>query len=79
MTPPLHSIISRLHLKQLRLIVALGEPGSLQMASQQVASTQPGASTALQDIETSFGTPCSFASTAWSPMPSAIACSARRA
>ena len=41
MTPPLHSIISRLHLKQLRLLVALGEHGSLLKASQQVALTQP--------------------------------------
>jgi len=57
MTPPLHSIISRLHLKQLRLLVALGEQGSLLKASQQVALTQPGASKALQEIETTFGTP----------------------
>jgi len=56
MTPPLHSIISRLHLKQLRLLVALGEHGSLLKASQQVALTQPGASKALQEIETTFGT-----------------------
>lgn len=57
MTPPLHSIISRLHLKQLRLLVALGEHGTLLKASQQVALTQPGASKALQEIETTFGTP----------------------
>ena len=56
MTPPLHSIISRLHLKQLRLLIALGEHGSLLKASQQVALTQPGASKALQEIETTFGT-----------------------
>lgn len=57
MTPPLHSIISRLHLKQLRLLVALGDQGSLLKAAQQVALTQPGASKALQEIETTFGTP----------------------
>jgi len=57
MIPPLHSIISRLHLKQLRLLVALGEHGSLLKASQQVALTQPGASKALQEIEMTFGTP----------------------
>jgi len=57
MTPPLHWIISRLHLKQLRLLVALGEHGSLLKAAQQVALTQPGASKALQEIETTFGTP----------------------
>ena len=56
MTPPLPSIISRLHLKQLRLLVALGEHGSLLKASRQVALTQPGASKALQEIETTFGT-----------------------
>ncbi|WP_175782880.1 LysR family transcriptional regulator [Burkholderia anthina] len=57
MTPPLHSIISRLHLKQLRLLIALGDQGSLLKAAQQVALTQPGASKALQEIETTFGTP----------------------
>ncbi|NUZ08378.1 LysR family transcriptional regulator [Piscinibacter koreensis] len=57
MIPPLQSIISRLHVKQLRLLVALGEHGSLLKASQQVALTQPGASKALQEIETTFGTP----------------------
>jgi DNA-binding transcriptional LysR family regulator len=57
MTPPLASIISRLHLKQLRLLVALGEHGSLLKASRQVALTQPGASKALREIETTFGTP----------------------
>lgn len=57
MTPPLSSIVSRLHLKQLRLLVALGEHGSLLKASRQVALTQPGASKALQEIETTFGTP----------------------
>jgi len=56
MIPPLPSIISRLHLKQLRLLVALGEHGSLLKAAQQVALTQPGASKALQEIETTFGT-----------------------
>jgi DNA-binding transcriptional LysR family regulator len=57
MTPPLNSIISRLHLKQLRLLIALGDHGSLLKAAQQVALTQPGASKALQEIETTFGTP----------------------
>lgn len=56
MTLPLHSIISRLHLKQLRLLVALGEHGSLLKASQQVPLTKPVASKTLQAIETTFGT-----------------------
>lgn len=57
MTPSLNSIISRLHLKQLRLLIALGDHGSLLKAAQQVALTQPGVSKALQEIETTFGTP----------------------
>jgi DNA-binding transcriptional LysR family regulator len=78
MTPPLHSFVSRLHLKQLRLLVALSEHGSLVKASQRVALTQPGASKALQEIETTFGTPL-FVRTnrGWTPMPSAIARSPR--
>ncbi|MBZ9809194.1 MULTISPECIES: hypothetical protein [unclassified Mesorhizobium] len=44
MTPPLRSIISRLHLKQLRgSWFALGEHGSLLKASQQVALTRSDA------------------------------------
>ncbi|CAM4038464.1 LysR family transcriptional regulator [Bordetella tumulicola] len=57
MIPPLNSIVSRLHLKQLRLLIALGDHGSLLKAAQQVALTQPGASKALQEIETTFDTP----------------------
>ena len=56
-TPTLNSIISRLHIKQLRLLVALGDHGSLLNAARQVALTQPGASKALAEIETTFGTP----------------------
>ncbi|MGF6767803.1 DNA-binding transcriptional LysR family regulator [Paraburkholderia sp. GAS199] len=56
MTPSLNSIVSRLHLKQMRLLIALGDHGSLLKAAQQVGLTQPGASKALQEIETTFGT-----------------------
>lgn len=56
MTPTLNSIVSRLHLKQLRLLIALGDHGSLLKAAKQVALTQPGASKALHEIETTFGT-----------------------
>ncbi|GJH32876.1 LysR family transcriptional regulator [Paraburkholderia hospita] len=56
MTPSLNSIVSRLHLKQMRLLIALGDHGSLLQAAKQVALTQPGASKALQEIETTFGT-----------------------
>lgn len=55
MTPSLNSIISRLHVKQLRLLIALGEHGSLLGAAKQLALTQPGASKALHEIETTFG------------------------
>lgn len=50
-------MMSRLHLKQLRLLIALDEHRSLLGAAGQVALTQPGASKALQEIETTFGTP----------------------
>ncbi|ODP32920.1 LysR family transcriptional regulator [Pandoraea sp. ISTKB] len=57
MTPPsLNSIISRLHVKQLRLLIAIEEHGSLLGAAKQLAMTQPGASKALHEIETTFGT-----------------------
>ncbi|SAK93309.1 LysR family transcriptional regulator [Caballeronia calidae] len=57
MTPSLNSIVSRLHVKQLRLLIALEERGSLLGAAKQLALTQPGASKALHEIETTFGTP----------------------
>lgn len=53
--PSLSSITSRLHLKQLRLLIALADHGSLLKAAEQVALTQPGASKALQEIETTLG------------------------
>lgn len=57
MTPSLTSIVSRLHVKQLRLLIALEERGSLLGAAKHLALTQPGASKALHEIETTFGTP----------------------
>jgi DNA-binding transcriptional LysR family regulator len=56
MLPSTHSILSRLRLKQLRLLIALGEQGSLIKAAEQVAISQPGATKALQEIEAIFGT-----------------------
>ena len=56
MTPSLTSIVSRLHVKQLRLLIALEERGSLLGAAKHLAMTQPGASKALHEIETTFGT-----------------------
>jgi DNA-binding transcriptional LysR family regulator len=55
MPPSLPSIISRLHLKHLRLLVALAEQGSLVKAAGQVHMTQPGATKTLQDIEAALG------------------------
>lgn len=55
MLPSLTSITSRLHLKQLRLLTALADHGSLLKAAEQVSLTQPGASKALQEIEATFG------------------------
>jgi DNA-binding transcriptional LysR family regulator len=56
MIPPLSSILSRLHFKQLRLLVALAECGSLLKAAERVGLTQPGASKSLREIEAALGT-----------------------
>ncbi|WP_313109841.1 LysR family transcriptional regulator [Stutzerimonas nitrititolerans] len=55
MISSLPSIISRLRLKQLRLLIALDEQGSLHRAAEQVAISQPGATKALHEIESAFG------------------------
>ena len=57
MLPSLDSIVSRLRLKQLRLMIALDDHGSLLKAAEQVALTQPGASKALHEIEATLGAP----------------------
>lgn len=56
MIPPLASILSRLNFKQLRLLVALADCGSLLRAAEQVGLTQPGASKSLREIESALGT-----------------------
>ncbi|WP_109513900.1 LysR family transcriptional regulator [Pseudomonas ovata] len=56
MVAPLSSLISRLRLKQLRLLIALDDHGSLHKAAEQVSITQPGATQALNEIESAFGT-----------------------
>ncbi|GAB7531022.1 LysR family transcriptional regulator [Pseudomonas sp. 3A(2025)] len=56
MIAPLSSLISRLRLKQLRLLIALDDHGSLHKAAEQVSITQPGATQALNEIESAFGT-----------------------
>ena len=55
MLPSLTTIISRLRLKQLRLLIALDDFGSLHKAAESVAITQPGATKALHEIESTLG------------------------
>ncbi|NBA93484.1 LysR family transcriptional regulator [Pseudomonas sp. R5(2019)] len=55
MLPPFTTIVSRLRLKQLRLLIALDEHGSVRKASDAMALSQPGATKALHEIETIFG------------------------
>ena len=47
----LNSVMSRLHAKQLRLLIAVAEQGSLLAAADRVGLTQPGASKALKELE----------------------------
>lgn len=56
MTPALNSIMSRLHARHLRLLIELDAHRSLLGAASSVGLTQPGASKALKEIETTFGT-----------------------
>jgi len=55
MIPSLNSISSRLRVRQLKLLIALEEHGSLHKAAEQVAITQPGATKALHEIEATLG------------------------
>ncbi|WP_263147550.1 LysR family transcriptional regulator [Pseudomonas sp. RIT-PI-AD] len=55
MIPSLSSISSRLRLRQLRLLIALDEHGSLHKAAERVSITQPGATKALHEIESTLG------------------------
>jgi DNA-binding transcriptional LysR family regulator len=55
MLPILGAMISRLHLRQFRLLIALGDLGSLVKAADRVGLTQPGASKALHEIEAALG------------------------
>ncbi|XOQ68101.1 MAG: hypothetical protein ACFWT5_15815 [Pseudomonas helleri] len=61
MLPSLTTIISRLRLKQLRLLIALDEFGSLHKAAESVAITQPGATKALHELNRRWAQPCSSA------------------
>jgi len=55
MIASLPSLVSRLRLRQLRLLIALDEHGSLHKAAEHVSITQPGATKALNEIESAFG------------------------
>jgi DNA-binding transcriptional LysR family regulator len=48
-------MLSRLRLKQLRLLVALADHGSLLRAAEHVGLSQPGASKSLHEIESALG------------------------
>jgi len=55
MLPTTASMLSRLRLKQLRLLIAIGDQGSVVKAAEHVSLSQPGATKALQEIESTLG------------------------
>ncbi|WP_462402382.1 LysR family transcriptional regulator [Pseudomonas sp. Marseille-QA0332] len=55
MLPPLSSMASRLRLRQLRLLISLDELGSIHKAAEAMSITQPGATKALNEIESTLG------------------------
>lgn len=55
MPPTLDELMSRLRLRQLRLLMALDECGSIHKAAEHVAISQPGATRALNEIEATLG------------------------
>ncbi|RKS24758.1 LysR family transcriptional regulator [Pseudomonas sp. WPR_5_2] len=57
MIPSLASIAARLRLKQLRLLIALDERGSLHKAAEQISISQSGATKALHEVESLLGMP----------------------
>jgi len=61
-TPPaklasLHTLAGRLKFKQLRLLIAIGDTGSVHQAAVFLHMSQPGVSKALREIEETVGTP----------------------
>ncbi len=56
MLPDVDLITARLRFKQLRLLVALDDLGSLRRAADEVALTQPGATKALREVESTLHT-----------------------
>lgn len=57
MIPSLTYIASRLRIRQLQLLIALDEHGTLHRAAERVSISQPGATKALHEIEATFGMP----------------------
>ncbi|KOX99603.1 LysR family transcriptional regulator [Pseudomonas nunensis] len=57
MVPTLASIASRLRLKQLRLLIALDDRGSLHKAAELISISQSGATKALHEVESLIGMP----------------------
>lgn len=55
MLPTLASMAARLRLRHFRLLIAIDDHGSVQKAAEAVALTQPGATKALQEIESAMG------------------------
>ena len=54
--PPLASIVSRLRLKHLQLLIALDDCGTVLKAAEVVSISQPGATKAIQEMESTLGT-----------------------
>ena len=55
--PSLCSIAARLRLKQLRLLIALDDRGSLHKAAEHISISQSGATKALHEVESMIGMP----------------------
>ena len=55
--PSLCSIAARLRLKQLRLLIALDDRGSLHKAAEKISISQSGATKALHEVESLLGMP----------------------
>jgi len=55
LTPSLHSILGNLRMKQLVLLNAVEEFGSVQKAAEHLSLTQPAATKALHQLELALG------------------------
>ncbi|MBR8657859.1 LysR family transcriptional regulator, partial [Achromobacter sp. Marseille-Q0513] len=52
----MHALSSRLRFRQLRLLIAIDDLGSVHRAAQMLHMTQPGVNKSLREIEDTFGT-----------------------